>query len=74
MDEDGPGLPSDAVDDIFAEYTIAEDLGMGDKHIGLGLAIVKKVVSLHDGQIVATQSPRLKGARFTILLPLSDFK
>ncbi|WP_237762107.1 sensor histidine kinase [Legionella santicrucis] len=69
VDDDGPGLSNDSVDDIFSEYTVAEDAEIGDKHIGLGLAIVKKVVNLHAGKIIATQSPILKGARFTIILP-----
>jgi len=69
VDDDGPGLPDDGGDDIFSEYTIAEDAGIGDKHIGLGLAIVKKVVNLHAGRVIATQSPILKGARFTMILP-----
>lgn len=69
VDDDGPGLPNDGVDDIFSEYAIADNTEIGDKHIGLGLAIVKKVVTLHEGKIMATQSPILKGARFTIVLP-----
>ncbi|CZO27764.1 Sensor protein CpxA [Legionella pneumophila] len=69
VDDDGSGLPDDGADDIFSEYTIAENSGIGDKHIGLGLAIVKKVVNLHGGKVMATQSPILKGARFTIVLP-----
>ncbi|HAU0497271.1 TPA: HAMP domain-containing histidine kinase [Legionella pneumophila] len=74
VDDDGPGLPDDGADDIFSEYTIAEDAGIGDKHIGLGLAIVKKVVNLHAGKIMATQSPILKGARFTIVLPRYSYE
>ncbi|HFR4904298.1 TPA: sensor histidine kinase, partial [Legionella pneumophila] len=69
VDDDGPGLPNDGIGDIFSEYTTAEDTGIGDKHIGLGLAIVKKVVDLHAGKIMATQSPILKGGRFTMVLP-----
>ncbi|GGI87810.1 sensor histidine kinase [Legionella impletisoli] len=68
VDDDGSGLPSDTQDDIFSEYTTAEDRNAGNKHIGLGLAIVKKVVALHGGKVSATQSPILKGARFTISL------
>ncbi|KGP63742.1 histidine kinase [Legionella norrlandica] len=74
IDDDGPGLPDDGVDDIFSEYTIAEDAEIGDKHIGLGLAIVKKVVNLHGGNVMATQSPILKGARFTMILPRHSYE
>ncbi|WP_131783664.1 sensor histidine kinase [Legionella gresilensis] len=69
VDDDGSGLPEDSADDIFSEYAIAEEADVEGKHIGLGLAIVKKVVHLHEGKIMATQSPILKGARFTIVLP-----
>ncbi|WP_240489456.1 sensor histidine kinase, partial [Legionella parisiensis] len=69
IDDDGPGLSDYSGDDFFSEYTIAENDEIGDKHIGLGLAIVKKVVTLHEGQVLATPSPILKGARFTISLP-----
>ncbi|MGQ3887497.1 sensor histidine kinase [Legionella sp. CNM-1927-20] len=74
VDDDGPGLPDEGIDDIFSEYTIAEDAEIGDKHIGLGLAIVKKVVNLHAGKVMATQSPLLKGARFTIVLPRYSYE
>ncbi|WP_115704979.1 HAMP domain-containing sensor histidine kinase [Legionella sainthelensi] len=69
IDDDGPGLPHEGLDDIFSEYSIAEDAEIGDKHIGLGLAIVKKIVNLYGGKVLATQSPILNGARFTIRLP-----
>jgi two-component system, OmpR family, sensor histidine kinase RstB len=69
VDDDGPGLPADGLDDIFSEYTTAADFEIGEKHIGLGLAIVDKAVNLHNGKVLATQSPVLKGARFTITLP-----
>lgn len=74
VDDDGPGLPSDSVNDIFSEYAVAEGADIGEKHIGLGLAIVKKVVTLHAGKVIATQSPFLKGARFTIALPQLGLK
>ncbi|KTD61861.1 sensor histidine kinase [Legionella spiritensis] len=69
IDDDGPGLPEDGLDDIFSEYTTAANIEIGEKHIGLGLAIVEKIVTLHNGKVAATQSPVLKGARFTITLP-----
>lgn len=68
VDDDGPGLPSDGFVDLFSEYTTADDSVTAEKHIGLGLAIVKKAVSLHNGSVIAQQSPKLKGARFTIVL------
>ncbi|QMT60147.1 sensor histidine kinase KdpD [Legionella sp. PC997] len=69
IDDDGPGLSNESMNDIFSEYNIAENIEIGDKHIGLGLAIVKKILTLHSGKVFATHSPILKGARFTIELP-----
>lgn len=68
VDDDGPGLPSDSFINLFSEYTTVADSGVEGKHIGLGLAIVEKAVSLHNGKVMAMQSPVLKGARFTIKL------
>lgn len=69
VDDDGPGLSEDLAEVIFSEYSCTEDTERYDKHIGLGLAIVKKVILVHEGNVFATSSPTLKGARFTILLP-----
>jgi len=69
IDDDGPGLPKDTDNDIFAEYTTSNPQQSFDKHIGLGLAIAKTLVELHDGTIHATKSPLLPGARFSIFLP-----
>ena len=68
VDDDGPGLPHDHIDDLFSEYMTVGNAVVGEKHIGLGLAIVKKAVDLHKGKVMAVQSPQLKGARFTIVL------
>lgn len=69
VDDDGPGLPGEVGEDIFSEYrTFASDVNE-DKHIGLGLAIVKKIIERHGGNVIATTSPTLKGARFSIILP-----
>ena len=68
VDDDGPGLSAEA-EDIFSEYAVGENDEIGDTHMGLGLAIVKKVVTLHEGKVMATQSPLLRGARFTMMLP-----
>jgi two-component system sensor histidine kinase RstB len=69
IDDDGPGLPKDTCNDIFAEFTTSQSQQSFDKHIGLGLAIAKTLVELHGGTIHATKSPLLPGARFSIFLP-----
>lgn len=69
IDDDGPGLPKDTCNDIFAEFTTSQPHQSFDKHIGLGLAIAKTLIELHHGTIHATDSPLLLGARFSIFLP-----
>ncbi len=73
VEDDGPGIPPDNLDDIFKRFYSArpsdEDFG---KHSGLGLAISKAIVEAHDGQIAAgnrTENGQIRGARFTVDLP-----
>ncbi|NUB92765.1 sensor histidine kinase [Haloterrigena sp. SYSU A121-1] len=58
--DDGPGIPTDAVDDVF-EYgaTTAED------GTGFGLAIVESIVSAHDWTI-AVDERYDDGAKFVV--------
>ena len=58
--DDGPGIPSDAIDDVF-EYgaTTAED------GTGFGLAIVESIVSAHDWTIAVDESYD-DGAKFVV--------
>jgi two-component system sensor histidine kinase RstB len=69
IDDDGPGLPEDTGNDIFAEFTTSKAQSSLEKHMGLGLAIAKTLVELHEGTIYATKSPILAGARFSVFLP-----
>ncbi|WP_339103027.1 sensor histidine kinase [Haloterrigena salinisoli] len=58
--DDGPGIPTDAVDDVF-QYgaTTAED------GTGFGLAIVESIVSAHDWTIAVDESYD-DGAKFVV--------
>ena len=71
VDDEGPGVPSEAREAIFnrfhSERPEAEDFG---RHSGLGLAIARAIVEGHDGVIdVQDRDDAPSGARFTILLP-----
>jgi two-component system, OmpR family, sensor kinase len=71
--DDGPGLPEDAGDQIFARFVRGAgpaDL-LADTGTGLGLAIVKAVATSHGGTVVAGRSER-GGARFTVSLPVAS--
>jgi two-component system, NtrC family, nitrogen regulation sensor histidine kinase NtrY len=64
IEDDGPGIPDDAVARVFDPYFTTKADGTG-----LGLAIVKKIVVEHNGTIDAGKSDALGGARFVVHLP-----
>ncbi|MDB4941842.1 MAG: Nitrogen regulation protein NtrY [Labilithrix sp.] len=64
VEDDGPGIADSVRGRIFDPYFTTKADGTG-----LGLAIVKKVVVEHGGEIEATASRKLGGARFVLRLP-----
>ena len=68
VEDNGPGVPSDLKDKVFAPY-FSTKLNKGGT--GLGLAIVHRIVSDHGGRITVSERPG-GGARFTIELPLRN--
>jgi two-component system OmpR family sensor kinase len=71
--DDGPGIPSELLPELFERFTRADtsrarDLDAAGKSTGLGLAIVDAVVAAHGGSITVTSRPGR--TRFAIYLPL----
>jgi signal transduction histidine kinase len=66
VEDNGPGIPGDLKDKVFAPYFTTK-LALGGT--GLGLAIVHRIVSDHGGRIAVADAPG-GGARFAIELPL----
>jgi signal transduction histidine kinase len=68
--DDGPGLPHDVGDQLFARFVRGSGPAdtSGDGGAGLGLAIVKAVATAHGGNVEAGTS-NAGGARFTVRLP-----
>jgi len=66
VEDNGPGVPAELKDKVFAPYFTTKHAKGGT---GLGLAIVHRIVSDHGGRILVTDA-RGGGARFTIELPL----
>ncbi|HEX7664479.1 MAG TPA: ATP-binding protein, partial [Polyangiaceae bacterium] len=64
VEDDGPGIPNDALARVFDPYFTTKHDGSG-----LGLAIVKKIVVEHGGTIDVGKSTDLGGARFVMHLP-----
>src|ERR1700716_1985724 len=69
VEDDGPGLPSDAVERVFDRFYRA-DPGRSRKHggTGLGLAIVRHVVESNGGRVWG-ENRGGGGARLRGLLP-----
>ncbi len=63
VSDNGPGIPGDLGDRIFAPYVSTKETGLG-----LGLAICRRIVQSHGGQITATRAAT-GGAVFTVQLP-----
>jgi len=68
VDDNGPGIPIDLKDKVFAPYFTTKHSKGGT---GLGLAIVHRIVSDHGGRIAVADAPG-GGARFAIELPLRN--
>lgn len=66
VEDNGPGVPGDLKDKVFAPYFTTKQAKGGT---GLGLAIVHRIVSDHGGRITISDAAA-HGARFTIELPL----
>ncbi len=64
VEDDGPGIAESMRGRIFDPYFTTKADGTG-----LGLAIVKKIVVEHGGEVEATKSHHLGGARFVVRLP-----
>ena len=79
VDDDGPGIPADAFEQIFERfYTDRPSHGFG-QNSGLGLSISRQIIEAHGGRISARnrvgpsfkqgEPPPVLGARLTIWLP-----
>jgi two-component system, NtrC family, nitrogen regulation sensor histidine kinase NtrY len=65
VEDNGPGIARERRELVFEPYETTRAHGTG-----LGLAIVKKIVLDHGGEVAASQSEALGGARFEIRLRL----
>ncbi len=74
VDDDGPGIPADALEKIFSRFYTKRPHGAAfGNNSGLGLAISRQIVASHDGVIWAENRTGEKGeplgARFVVELP-----
>ena len=70
IEDDGPGIPADDREHLFAPYVRGE--GHADcEGLGIGLAICRRVIAAHGGEI-RVENSELGGARFVFELPGRD--
>lgn len=70
IDDDGPGIPADQLDEVFKPFfRIEGSRNPGTGGVGLGLTIARDVIRGHGGDIVLGASPN-GGLRVRIKVPL----
>jgi len=69
LTDHGPGVPEDALEQIFEKFYRIPNSPTGGT--GLGLSVCRGIVKAHGGQLSAKNIPGA-GARFSILLPASN--
>ncbi len=69
MDDNGPGIPEAARDDVFRPFfRLEQSRNRASGGIGLGLAITRDIIIAHGGDIALETSP-LGGLRVKVTLP-----
>lgn len=66
VEDNGPGLSEVCKQNLFIPFYTTKQEGTG-----LGLSTTQRIIVDHGGEIYADNSPKLRGARFEIRLPLS---
>jgi signal transduction histidine kinase len=69
VEDTGPGIPPEVVDEIFLPYVRGPNQGKGG--LGLGLATVKRLCETRGGR-VGVRSVLGRGSIFWIELPLAS--
>ena len=69
--DEGPGVPKDALQNIFRPFFRINGCERQSEGNGLGLAIAQEAIRLHDGSITASNlNP--EGLEISVRLPVSD--
>jgi signal transduction histidine kinase len=67
VEDSGPGINKDQLDDIFTAFVTTKRHGMG-----LGLAISRMIIEYHGGKLTAASDSKHGGASFQFVLPIAD--
>jgi two-component system sensor histidine kinase KdpD len=66
----GPGLAPGEENKVFEKFYRGPGTPAGG--LGLGLSIARQLVEAHGGQIVAQNREQIRGARFSIRIPIGE--
>jgi signal transduction histidine kinase len=69
VEDSGPGIDKDQLDDIFTAFVTTKRHGMG-----LGLAISRMIIEYHGGKLTASSDSEHGGASFQFVLPIADLR
>jgi signal transduction histidine kinase len=70
--DDGVGVPTSSIEEIFEPYTRASNSIMVPQSVGLGLSVSRQLARLMGGDLV--YEPAKGCARFVLLLPKTDVR
>jgi len=70
VEDDGPGIPPEDRDRVFARFATLDD-ARSVSGTGLGLAIARDIALRHDGALTALDSPT-GGAAFDVRIPVAS--
>ena len=69
VDDDGPGIPPDAREEVFKPFVrLDEARNQDESGSGLGLAIARDIARSHGGEVTLADSP-LGGLRVSVRIP-----
>jgi two-component system sensor histidine kinase KdpD len=71
VEDGGPGVPADALNDVFDRFYRGEMRRTSRRGIGLGLSVVRGLVEAMGGRVRAAASP-LGGLAVTLELPIAE--
>ena len=70
--DNGVGIPTDQIDNIFKVFNQIEPTEKSKQGLGLGLALVKQLADLHGGSVAAESDGVDQGCEFRVTIPLCD--
>ena len=72
VEDSGPGVPADAIEEIFGKFRQSGDRPSRSRGLGLGLAIARHIVERHGGRIWCENLDDGTGAAFRFTMPTLD--